>query len=81
MHVLAPNPRLRRARNIQGSTRALACGGRRPRRPHLGIFPFSYRIWGMPSARAPMATREGACAPRAEAALSLREDQGLAEEG
>ena len=30
----------------------------------------------MPSARAPMATREGACAPRAKAAFSLREDQG-----
>jgi hypothetical protein len=33
-------------------------------------------ILGMPSARAPMATREGACAPRSENVRSLREDQG-----
>jgi hypothetical protein len=43
-----------------GSTRAPACGGPRPRGPHPGLRR-------MHPARAPGATREGACAPHGSA--------------
>jgi len=55
-----------------GSTRALACGGRRPRRPRWAKeVPFSDITFPLLPGGAPAGTREGACAPHSELRLTM----------
>src|SRR5580658_2167333 len=69
----APNPRLRMGWLRSGEHTRLACGGRRPRRPHLRIFFTSYGMRG--------SSRRGRRLPHARARVLPGTENGRVRRG
>jgi hypothetical protein len=69
------NPRLTMKPLGLGEHTRLACRGRRPRRPPIGILATSCVGNAKQSAMAPTATREGVYAPQGGEMCDLGEDQ------